>query len=95
MTDYCECCGQRVDDADALLAADIARVEQWAREAGVTLVMGDRLRVKDVATFLGRSPGTVNNWLSAGKLAKVSLRGRSYVPVKALAALLLEQRLKN
>lgn len=94
MQTICPNCGhhlaERTSGDDVQECAD--RIVKWARDNGVPLIRGDRLRLEDAARYLDRSPGTLRNWLAAGvPLPVVSVNRRHYLPVMPFAQYLVEK----
>tara|TARA_R110001599_G_C12266168_1_gene660864 strand:- start:156 stop:434 length:279 start_codon:yes stop_codon:yes gene_type:complete len=90
MTSTCKECGQPLP-ADPV-QAEANRIVEWARDNGVPLIRGDRLRFEDAARYLDRSPGTLRNWLAAGvPLPVVSVNRRHYLPVREFAQYIVEE----
>lgn len=86
----CPECGQPLPADPVQAEAD--SIVEWARDNGVPLIRGDRLRLEDAARYLDRSPGTLRNWLAAGvPLPVVSVNRRHYLPVMKFALYLVQK----
>lgn len=73
-----------------MLADEIARLKAWCASNNVYPARGDLLRVEQAARYLGRAPQTISNWFTQGVVMPTRIRGRSYIAIPDLAALVIE-----
>ncbi|MCB1679135.1 MAG: hypothetical protein KDI16_10690 [Halioglobus sp.] len=91
MADCCPCCGYRRFGSRPIAEMEADNIRQWAETSRVTLARGNLLRPGDAASYTGRALRTVRRWM-AGDLSCVSIRGRKFISVDALAAFIVESR---